>query len=362
MKNFLLLLLLGLSFPGIALSQGLIIYDIDENEITADTLWVYGDANAADIKAKIFLYNDSDRLMQILVRKIEKEILDGTDNTFCWFGACFPPHVYEATDAMLLESGEMSDENDFYGEYYPNGQQGITIVTYEFFSANEGFDTVQTTVVYNTESDTPDAPVISFNLENNAEDVALDFEFVITADQPIRHEDGSEITAGSVGSLINFRLGSSEGGNVPFEADINEEHTQISLKATQDLVHTTTYFLEFLSVMGVEGTLSDPVAIHFTTETTTDALWALTEGFLLSKPAPHPAADYTRFTYDLPLAATNATINIYALNGVLLLSMQLDPLGHSVMLDTSGLQNGVYLYALVIDGRRVSGNKLVVNR
>ncbi len=131
--------------------QGLIILGPDGNEITGDTLKIQGDANESLIHAYILIHNDSDDLMQVLARKIEIDTLPGTYNTFCWNGACFPPFIYETEIPLLLDPGETSAEDDFYGEYSPNGQEGITIIDYEFFSRNEGFETVKTTVIYDTE-------------------------------------------------------------------------------------------------------------------------------------------------------------------------------------------------------------------
>ena len=131
--------------------QGLIILDSDDNDITGDTLIVHDDASESLIHAYIRIHNDSEDLMQVLARKIEIDTLPGTYNTFCWNGACFPPFIYEATEPLLLESGETSASDDFYGEYTPNGQEGVTIIDYEFFSRNDGFETVKTTVIYNTE-------------------------------------------------------------------------------------------------------------------------------------------------------------------------------------------------------------------
>ncbi len=131
--------------------QELIILDHEGNEITGDTIHVYGLASDNLIHAYIHLENTSDELMQVLARKIEVETLPGTYNTFCWNGACFSPEVYEAETPLMLDPGEISAEDDFYGEYAPEGQLGLTIIEYEFFSRNDGFETVKTTVIYNTE-------------------------------------------------------------------------------------------------------------------------------------------------------------------------------------------------------------------
>ncbi len=161
MKQLLLPFFLTLFAASFSLAQGLVLLDADNNDITGDTLFVHGDAQTSIIKGEIFFHNDSDEDMQVLVKKTEIDILEGTHNAFCWNDFCFTPDVYEVTDPIILEPGETSGENDFYVEYYPGGQVGVSIISYEFFSRNDGFDEVLVTVVIETEEDTTNIPYIS---------------------------------------------------------------------------------------------------------------------------------------------------------------------------------------------------------
>ncbi len=154
MKQLLLPFILTLFTASFSLAQGLVLLDADNNDITGDTLFVHGDAQANIIKGEIFFHNDSDEDMQVLVKKIEIDILEGTHNAFCWNDFCFTPDVFEVTDPIILEPGETSGEYDFYAEYYPGGQVGVSIISYEFFCNNDGFDEVLTTVVFETEDAT----------------------------------------------------------------------------------------------------------------------------------------------------------------------------------------------------------------
>ncbi len=160
MNKLPLLFLLTLFTASFSLAQGLILLDAENNDITGDTLFVFGDASANIIKGEIFFHNDSDEDMQVLVRKIEVDILEGTYNAFCWNNYCFTPDVYEITDPIILGPGETSGENDFYVEYYPGDQVGVSIISYEFFSRNDGFEEVMVTVVIETE-DTTNIPFLS---------------------------------------------------------------------------------------------------------------------------------------------------------------------------------------------------------
>ncbi len=160
MKTLPLLFLLTALTASLSFGQGLIILDENDNDITGDTLHVLGDANENIIKAQMFFHNASDEDMQVLVRKIEIDILEGTHNAFCWNAFCFTPEVYEATEHITLGPGETSTEDDFYAEYYPGGHVGTSIISYEFFPRDEGFDEVLTTVVFETE-DATNVPFVS---------------------------------------------------------------------------------------------------------------------------------------------------------------------------------------------------------
>lgn len=364
MKITFLLFLMVLFFGQQSFAQGLIILDEDQNDITADTLFVKADAEEQIIKAQIFLHNASEDKMFLLARKIEVEILEDTDNTFCWNGLCFPPFIYESTEVLTLNPGETTEPDDFYGEYYPNGQVGITIIEYEFFDADKRFETVKTTVVYDTTVDHHDAPVLTFNIEDNPDEVPVDHVFVVTADQPIRHEDGSEITPETLPDIITFMIVLKDDFAIDFDADINDDKTEITIVPSESLEFDTHYLIEILPVMGVDGELSDPHWIVFSTEadTETNINTPAEDPYLLSDPMPNPARDFANIQFNLPAGAQDASIQLFTVSGSKLKELPLDPSAKSITLNALALQNGIYFYSLVIDGRITKTNKLIINK
>ncbi len=477
MKKITLILLTLIISATYTYSQGLVILDEHDNDITFGQLVVRDDADEITIKANVFFMNDTDGNVQVLARKIEVDILEGTVNTFCWNGSCFPPFIDEAPEDMpiVLAPGETSTDMCFYGEYTPNGQSGFSIIEYEFFSAGTCFETVKTTVIYATngvpyiifhpgdgaeniavdqslvlKSDIslsledgttitdeslqdvinfrlgdaggqlvafdasineenkqitvnprddlayetsyfleilplmgfegevsepqsiifttrsePTPPVLSFNVEDGAPDVAVDHVFVITADQQIAHADGTEITNENLSLLINFREGDAEGNEVAFSGSINDEHTEITLSATADLDYETNYFLEVLPLMGVEGDISEPQSVSFTTEeeeTETSLADVSVKDKLLSDPFPNPATDHTNIRYDLPAGTQQAYLNVYTISGMQVESIQLNPLASQTRINTSGWQSGTYFYSLTVDEAPVASGKLIISK
>jgi hypothetical protein len=79
---------------------------------------------------------------------------------------------------------------------------------------------------------------------------------------------------------------------------------------------------------------------------------------------PNPANSSTTIDYSLPSGVGAATCQIYSLNGNIVTAMSLPPAqGKSqVQLNTSQLAQGMYIYALVVDGKVLDTKKLVVAR
>lgn len=453
-------------------SQGLIIFDKEGNDITSETMVLRDDADVSLIKAEIFFHNATENTIQVMVRKIEVDTLAGTFNTFCWNGSCFPPFIYESHEPMVLEPGQTSGADDFYGEYIPNGQSGFSIIEYEFFCETDCFDTVKTTVVYATngvpfplfniadgavnipidqqleitsdislkhedgsaitEESLPDQfilktgdasgsdvafdatinedhtqitispredldhgttyyfevlpmmgfegevseaqsisftthsgtnePVISFNVIDGDEDVAVDHVFVITSNQRMWHADGTEITHENLTLLINFKENDASGADVAFEAQINEEHTEITIAPINNLAYNAYYFLELMPVMGEDEDVSEAQSITFKTETETSVFNTYADGFAFSNPFPNPAADHTTIAYELPHGIQNAHISVYSVSGRQVFSKTLDPTKKAINISTGNMQNGMYFYSINVDGNRMASGKIIVSR
>jgi len=143
------MLLSALSF-----TQGLVLLDLENNVITGDTLWITGEHTADIIRADVLFHNNTEDTLEVMVRKIEADILEGTYNAFCWNNYCFSPDVYESPEPISLLPHHTSSDTDFYAEYYPYSQVGQSIIHYEFFSREEAFETVQVTVVFITRNTT----------------------------------------------------------------------------------------------------------------------------------------------------------------------------------------------------------------
>ena len=92
---------------------------------------VKGNVNE-DIVLPVTIVNDSGKPINIRVRKVDKEAIEGTGNVFC-IHACFPPNIYFPQDSIYLESFQ-KDSTSFYADYFPNGIIGTSTIEYHFIN------------------------------------------------------------------------------------------------------------------------------------------------------------------------------------------------------------------------------------
>ncbi|TVR42460.1 MAG: T9SS C-terminal target domain-containing protein [Bacteroidia bacterium] len=186
-----------------------------------------------------------------------------------------------------------------------------------------------------TTRDTYGTPVITFDLDDGAIEIPLDQTFVITSNQPVWHADGSDITHGTLPDIIHFHT-QAGGEAVPFDAEINEDHTEIHIMPLEMLVHNTTYVLELQPVMGIDGQVTDPESIHFTTE---DQTAVSSPDLSEVNIYPNPAS--SALFVEIPAIEGPAMLRVSDMAGNRVLEMVLQDT--QVRIDVSVWKDGIYL-------------------
>ena len=102
------------------------------------------------IEKPLFITNISSSNISVLVKKEEIEILEGTMNTFCFNGQCYPPFIFQAPNPMVIQPGQTTGDDGFYGDYYPYGNQGRSLVRYTFFNNDDANDSLSVIVEFVT--------------------------------------------------------------------------------------------------------------------------------------------------------------------------------------------------------------------
>jgi trimeric autotransporter adhesin len=75
---------------------------------------------------------------------------------------------------------------------------------------------------------------------------------------------------------------------------------------------------------------------------------------------PNPSTDHLSISYHLPASSDKAEIEIYDLSGGKIMTYTLNPLSNKMELDISALSSGIYIAAMVVDGKIRVREKLIV--
>lgn len=141
MKQFLFLVLISCSI--VLQAQQVFILSDEYGTINAgDTITIYIE-NTYAVEKHIYITNTSSIDINVKVKKDELILLPGAFNTFCW-GQCWAPHVTTSPISITIPAGQ-TNTTDFYADYHPNGNNGITLNKFTFFDES---DTSVNTFVY----------------------------------------------------------------------------------------------------------------------------------------------------------------------------------------------------------------------
>lgn len=109
------------------------LYDTLGTKINNGTLLISGtnpsvDALVGYIRVKNTTTTNMDN---VFVRRVVKQEVDSTTNSFCFGIQCYPPWINESAVADTIKAG--ATDKSFYADYYPTGHGGLTSITFEFF-------------------------------------------------------------------------------------------------------------------------------------------------------------------------------------------------------------------------------------
>ncbi len=95
-----------------------------------DTITVNGSSQSSELIAHVYVKNISNSTVSVTCTKSYISIIPGSSNTFCWANNCYPPNIFTSTGSKTLAPQEVA--TDFSGDYYPNGNAGISFIRYTF--------------------------------------------------------------------------------------------------------------------------------------------------------------------------------------------------------------------------------------
>ena len=109
------------------------LYDTLGNKINNATIKVTGsNPNVDALVGHIWVKNTTNTEMtNVYVRRSINQEVANTSNSFCFGINCYPPWVNESAIADTAKVGIIN--KSFYADYYPEGNGGLTSITFEFF-------------------------------------------------------------------------------------------------------------------------------------------------------------------------------------------------------------------------------------
>jgi hypothetical protein len=380
MKKIVLLVpILLLSFS-VAFSQSFTL-SVANGPITHDTIIdVYAPASTEIVEKHVFITNTSSGELKILVKKENLEILEGTDNSFCFNGLCFPPFVIVAPYALTLQPGHTSSDTDFYGDYYPFGHTGSSVIRYTFFVESNVNDSLSVRIRYNTFN-----PSLSLSDEGGAISHDTIIELIATPDTMSMkaHILMSNISTDTIWLLVKKEV-------IEQLADTYNTFCWIDLCYPPDVIlspvpmpvapgATTTetdFYTEYIPNGQAGNTFirytlynrdypADSISVVFKFNTGNVGIADLPQlsSNWISKPYPNPASSSVSFDLDLPTVAGDAAIVIRNLLGAEVLSVAVNNRTGKMSLPVAQLSEGLYFYTLTVQGNYpVQTGRIVIKK
>jgi len=138
MKKTTLLTLLALAITSFSYSQTLkiIIQGVSGPILNDSVISVYGSNSSILISPTIDVINNGPKAYLHAKRTILSAVVNST-NAICFAGICGPVTDGTDPDSCNIATGDTAElGNAFYGDYYPNGGNGVTTIRYTFFNHN----------------------------------------------------------------------------------------------------------------------------------------------------------------------------------------------------------------------------------
>lgn len=375
MKKVLLSLLIIFSISLTTTAQMFELYHEGDLVEMGGEMTVVGDPSDAEIVAEISIKNISSAQVSVKVRKMEVELVAGSQNYFCW-GACFANFIFLSPINVDIAPGETS--NEFSGHVMPAGNVGVTKMCYSFFDVNTPNDSTYFYVNYEAGA----ATTGMFELYHDGELLEMGSEITVEG-YPTANELESHMTIKNISDV---------------EATVKCRKIDIDL-----LEGTSTYFcwaacfadfiyLSPLNVVIPAGESTEEFSGHYKPDGVTGVSTMCYSFFdidnpndstyfyvkydatlvglddlnknevFVSNPYPNPATSQVSFDYNLPLGTSSALVSVHNLLGAKVKELELNGVNGKTTVNVNDLNDGFYFYSVSIDNRIVETKRLVISR
>ncbi|MBI1287913.1 MAG: T9SS type A sorting domain-containing protein [Flavobacteriales bacterium] len=103
----------------------------------------WGAVNASVIQTDGVIENSGSNDIEVMVRRTIVDTVPGSQNYFCWV-QCYEPQTEVSPSPLTIPAGQSA--SDFYADYKPNGNAGVSTMIYCFYDRLVQSDSVCATV------------------------------------------------------------------------------------------------------------------------------------------------------------------------------------------------------------------------
>jgi len=111
-----------------------------------------GTPDSTELVTYLLVTNTGSRTINVLCKRTEISLMEGTQFTMCWANGCYPSSVKISPNAESIDPGQTA--TDFSGHYVPTETEyftaGESLVRWTFFADNDANDSVSVVVKYIT--------------------------------------------------------------------------------------------------------------------------------------------------------------------------------------------------------------------
>jgi len=151
MKKFTIFFLFLIATTVYGFSQSLQLSDHNGNTIQNNSEIIQiGSPDSIQLTSYFYVKNIGTKNLNVLCRKTELLMLDSTEITMCWAGACYSAKTFVSPNAQLINIGQTI--TDFVGHYYQIAgkkfKSGESVLRWCFYDKSNPTDSVSVRVKY----------------------------------------------------------------------------------------------------------------------------------------------------------------------------------------------------------------------
>ncbi|HEX7412642.1 MAG TPA: T9SS type A sorting domain-containing protein [Bacteroidia bacterium] len=241
----------------------------------------------------------------------------------------------------------------------------LSIIFACFFKSNaQSFQLIDTTGFGNTSTNLAQ-PTYTFTVDTNA---AYSFMFKV-----------KNVTSSSISIKVKkYIISNPSNDGITFCIGTNCYTPTTTLSAVVSIAANSSLVGGFLTDFAAASTPNTSRVIYtvFNINTSSDSI-SLTINYNVSAAAginqitginnqitvcPNPASSEVFFAHDLKNVSQPVSVKIYNMLGTLVKTVALETYTNSTKIDINSLEEGVYIYSVLIDGKLIKTSRLIVSR